>query len=193
MISAVLFGGVTWWLRKGALTQAAFMLSLVGLVTAAINFAPPDNRSATTIAGASLLVLGTLWVVLGALERITPVRTALVMGSLAALMGLQMLQFGSGEGGPGFRTWASLLGVAYGVVGIVASIYLKRGTLLGFGAAYIIIFSMTLVLERFQGQAGGPVLLLVAGIVFIIVAVVVARLAPKMRRTPTPPPAATSE
>jgi len=192
MTTAVVFGGVTWWLRKGAITQAAFMVSLLGLVTAVMNFVPPDNNLATTIGGTTLLILGTLWVVLGALGRITPVRTALVMGSLATLMGMQMLLWGSGQGDSGFRTWAALLGVGYGIAWIVASIYLKRGTLLGFGAAYIIIFSMTLVLERFRGRAGGPLLLLVAGLVFIVVAVVVARLAPTMRRTPTAPPGTTS-
>lgn len=192
MATASVCGGVTWWLRKGALTQVAFMTALIGLVTSVMNFLPPDTSMATTIGGATLLVLGTLWVISGALERIRPVRTAFVMGALSTLMGLQMLLWGSGQDGPGFRTWVALLGIAYGIAGIVASIYLKRGTLLGLGAGFIIVFSMTLVLERFQGRVGGPLLLLVAGIVIVVVAVVVAKLAPKMRRTPPVPPAATS-
>jgi len=192
MVTAALAGGVTWWLRKGSLTQAAFAVSLVGVITSLMSFLPPDSSYVGTIGGTAILALGTIWVVLGALGRITPVRTALVMGSLASLLGLQMLQFAVGTGESGFRTWAALLGIGYGIAWIVASIYLKRGTLLGFGAAYIIIFSMTLVLERFQGRASGPLMLLVAGLVFIVVAVVVAKLAPTMRRTPRPPDAATS-
>jgi len=192
MVTAALAGGVTWWLRKGSLTQAAFAASLVGIITSLMSFLPPDSSYVGTIGGTAILALGTIWVVLGALGRITPVRTALVMGSLASLMGLQMLQFAVGAGDSGFRTWAALLGIGYGISWIVASIYLKRGTLLGFGAAYIIIFSMTLVLERFQGRASGPLMLLVAGLVFIVVAVVVAKLAPTMRRTPKTPHTATS-
>ena len=193
MLTAALVGGATWRLRNGSLTQVALVASLVGVITAVMGFAPLDGTTATlTMGGIALLALGTIWVVVGALERIPPVRTALVMGSLTLLAGLQMLAWSSGEG-TGFRTWAALLGVAYGIAGIVASIYLKRGTLLGFGAGFVIIFSMTLVLERFQERASEPLMVLAAGLVFIVVAVVVAKLAPTMWRTSVPEPAATSE
>jgi len=186
-LTAALAGGVTWFLRKGALTQAAFMVALIAVVTSAQSFFVWDrNNTPVMIAGAVLLVLGTLWVVFGALERITPVRTALVMGSVSALLGLQMLlRSDQGE----LNTWAGLLGVAYGIAGIVASIYLKRGTLLGFGAAFIILFATMLVTDLFGGRVGAPVMLLVLGVLFIVIAVVVARLAPRMRRTPTGPQA----
>lgn len=184
---ATLVGGITWWLRKGSITQVAFMGGIVMVVIAALNFnaaldvlVPGATPIPEWIIAAVLVALGTVWVVLGAAERIPPVRTALVMGCLACYQGLQMMA----QGNEGLRLWAALLGIAYGVVAIIASIRLKRAILLGFGALAVMTFTVATVVERFARSGGAPIALLVTGVVFIGLAVFVAKVAPRMRRSP---------
>jgi hypothetical protein len=87
----------------------------------------------------------------------------------------------------GILSWAAVLAIVFSVGEIVASVYLKRATLLGFGAVGIVMFSLILVMETFGGSIGAPMLMLIVGVVFIIVAVVVGVLAPRIRRTPKQP------
>jgi hypothetical protein len=179
-VSATLIGGVTWLLRKGSLTQVAFMGGAVMSVIAALNFRGPDSSLPFWAFGLLLVALGTVWVALGAAERVVPVRTALATGSVVTLWGLQMMAGGD----DGFVVWAALVGIAYGVAAIAASIYLKRAILLGFGAVGVILFSTATVMEVFGDRMGAPILLLVMGVVFIAVAVVIAKVAPRIRREP---------
>jgi len=180
-LTATVAGAVTWWFRKGSITEVAFVGALASNVLAAMSFTAGDAmQNVILAAGGALLLLGTVWTVLGALERVTPVRTALVMGSGVALFGLQMLLR---TGGPQLNVWAALLGIAYGIAGIVASIYLKRGTLLGFGAVYIILFTMMLLIDRLGTTGGAPLAMLGMGVVFIVVATMSAKLAPRVRRS----------
>ena len=88
----------------------------------------------------------------------------------------------------GFILWAALVAIGFSIAAVVASIYVKRAILLGFGSVGIIMFSMVTVMEMFGGRAGAPILLLVMGIVFIAVAVVAAKVAPRIRRTPPTTP-----
>jgi hypothetical protein len=128
-----------------------------------------------------LIVLGVVWTALGALEKMRPVRTALVLGSLTLLQGLQMLAMGN-DGR--VNVAGALAGVAVGVASIAASVWSKRATLLGFGAIEIMMFTVMIVIDRFEGRMGAPLALLSAGVMFIILALVTARLAPRLRRTP---------
>jgi hypothetical protein len=180
-VTGVVTGGITWRLRPGSLTQIAFVMAVVMLVMTGMNFATMDDSggTATMAFGGLLLLLGTVWTFLGAVERITPPRTALALGGSVAFLGLQMLtRSGMGE----FHTWVGILGVAYGVAFIVGSIYLKRAIMLGFGALYVIVYTMITVMEVFGGRVAAPILLLVTGVVFVVVAVVVAGLSSRMRR-----------
>lgn len=174
-------GGITWRLRQGSLTQIAFVLAVVALVISGINFAELSEQAGMGITGFGglLVLLGTAWTGLGAAELAKPARTALSLGGAVTFMGLQMLVRGdTGE----FYLWGGLLGVAFGVAFIAGSIYLKRAITLGFGAVYVIMFSLMTVMEAFGGRVAAPVLLLVMGVVFIVVAVVVARAASHMKQ-----------
>ncbi len=178
-----LVGGIVWYLRKGSLTQIAFFSGVFGLVITGINFTGPDQIVPTWVFGALLAVIGLVWTALGAAERLLPVRTALSVGCLATFMGLQMMV----RSDSGFHVWAGVLAIAVGIGGIAASIYLKRGILLGFGAVTVIVFTLMTVMTAFEGTVGAPILLLIVGVVFIAVAVVAARAIPRIRRTPNSP------
>jgi len=77
--------------------------------------------------------------------------------------------------------WAAALGIGVSIVAIVASIPLKRGVLLGFGAVGLLMMSIQTIMSFFEGQVAAPVLMLIGGITFILLAVLVAVLLPKMR------------
>ncbi len=181
--TATLVGGVVWWIRKGALTQIAFFVGILMNVIAAINFLSTDANPRIWPVGMLLVAIGITWVALGAAGRIIPVRTALSLGCVGTIFGLQMMT----QGDEGLRLWAGLLAIGIGIIGVVASIFLKRAILLGFGAVTIVLFSLVTVIEAFGGTARAPILLLVMGVLFIAVAVVTAKVIPLIRRTPRNP------
>jgi|GEM_PF-1409373 len=188
-VTATAVGGITWWFRKGSLTQIAFASGIVMIVITAFNFLAAYEQSGVARAfpdwaiAALLVAVGTLWVVLGAREQLPPTRTALAVGCYVCLQGFQMMV----QGTDGIRLWAALLAIGYSVAAIAASIWLKRAILLGFGAIGIMMFTTVTVMEQFAGSAGAPIALLVAGVIFIGLAVMVAKVAPRIRRTPSDP------
>lgn len=175
-LAGTLFGAATWWFRKGALTQIALGVAVFVDFIAVLGFLEGEPPLVMAVV---MALVGTVWVVLGALEHLVPARTAIAVGSMLTLQGLMWMLNSSQES---FAAFAGL-GIAYGVADIAASIYFKRGTLLGFGAVMVVLFSTTLLMETFGDQASAPVLMLTLGVVLIAVAVAVARIAPRIRRS----------
>ena len=58
---------------------------------------------------------------------------------------------------------------------------MKRGVILGFGAAGVVLWSVNLVNSVFGERMQGPVLLLIIGVVFVAMAVLVGVLLPRFR------------
>ncbi|MDP2182150.1 MAG: hypothetical protein Q8K99_06240 [Actinomycetota bacterium] len=176
-VAGTLAGGITWWLRKGGITLLAFSGAVFMTTQLAFELAAPDTLD-FWIPGVVVLAVGLTWVALGATERLTPSNMALAFGSFTTISGLMMLQ-NTNQGEP--QAWAAWLGIAASVAAIAGSIPLRRGVLLGFGAAGVVMFTLQSVLSFFEGQIAAPILLLVAGVVFIGMAVLVAVLLPKVR------------
>ncbi len=176
--AAVVSGGVTWWFRKGSPTQLVLVGAIVMTVVTAMGIAEPEGVP-FWVPALALTVIGSTWVALGVAKLIMPSNTAVAAGSLVALMGLQMMQR-TEQGSP--VVWAAWLGVGLAVLAIVASVLLRRGVLLGFGAFGLVVMSMQAIMVHFQGRIAAPFLLLIMGVVFIVVAVMVAVLMPRMRR-----------
>lgn len=174
--AGTLVGGVTWWLRRGGITLLVFSGAVFMMVQTVLELTSPtlDFR----VGSLMLLAVGLTWVALGATERLTPSNVALAFGSFTTITGLMMLQ-NSNEGEP--QAWAAWVGIAVSVAAIVGSIPLKRGVLLGFGAAGVVMFTIQSVMTFFEGQIAAPILLLVAGVVLIGMAVLVAVLFPRVR------------
>lgn len=177
-LAAVVAGAITWWRRRGPAVVvvtgvACYMSVMTGLEI---------TRAAGTpywAAGAILSVIGLMWATLGVMGRLRPADTVLAAGSVLLILGVFMLQF---DGRGNSQGWASILGVALAVAAIAASIPLRRALLLGFGAAAMVIFSVTLVQHYFGGEERSAIILLVAGVMLIAMAGLVVYLLPRMKR-----------
>jgi hypothetical protein len=160
---------VLWWLLRRTLQQLAFAGSAFGAV---LVLTIPDSvfffgPSSLTLTAVVALALGAGWFVLGWRAIVEPPRTAMVVGSITALVGT--LMFAADSEGLAFLLLAAAGGVllvggnvigdrAVGGIGIVG---LLLGSALFFG---------TLV----EGRSGSLVSLLV-GVVLLVVALVLGR------------------
>jgi hypothetical protein len=106
-----------------------------------------------------------------------PPNTAFGVACVGLLMGVQQLSHGP-DGPMALGQWA---GVALALAMLAASLRLKRGIMLGIGAAGVVLFALQLVTTVFEGAIAGPIGLLVAGVLFIGLAVFVAIALPRMR------------
>ena len=182
-VGATIAGALTWWFKRGSITQIVFGSAVFALIAAANGLRP---MSPPAIAGAATFIVGLAWLGLGIAGRMKPERTAIAFGSLEVLFGLQMMMRGP-MGEP--YTWVMILAILVAIAMVVASILLKQGILLGFGAVGVVLFTFTWIMESFAGQIGAPIALLIAGVIFIAMAVVVAVFLPRMRKkTPGPGP-----
>jgi len=188
-IAGMVSGGVTWWLRKGSITQIVFIGAILMTVITGMGILMPEGEQ-MWIPALLLSAIGIAWVVLGALDRLLPSNTAIAAGSVVAIIGLQMLQR-TNQGEP--VMWGSWLALGLAAAAIVVSVIIRRGVLLGFGASALVMFSITTIMTVFEGRIAAPILILIIGVVLIVVAVAVALLMPRMRRGregAAPPPAA---
>ncbi len=174
--TAVVVGLVVWWLRKGALTLVVPGVGSFMLITSGFDMV----RTPETfwLPGALMLGVGLVWLTLGLTNVIEQGNTAISIGSVMCIMGVMMFQ-DDPSGDP--QRWFAILGLVLSFVGIGLSIWLKRGVLLGFGAAGVVIFALRTVQVYFENRVGGPIALLIAGVVFIAMAVFVALVMPRLR------------
>lgn len=170
-------GVVVYRLRSGAvplfaMAGASVMAVVSGFALVATGALP------YWLNGAAMMAVGLLWVALALPERVIPPWVALAVGCAALLLGPMMIATESAMGLPSWPLW---MGLAIAVVMIATSIVLRRGTMLGFGAAGVVLYASRVVSMLFGGRIGAPIMLLVMGVVFIGMAVLVAVVLPRMR------------
>jgi len=176
-LGAIAIGGLTWWRKRGAITELVTAAACFMAVTAGFQLIPQEQIGFWW-PGAVLMAIGVAWVVMGVLERFRPSNMAIGAGSVLTIIGITMLQ-NDPSGDP--HKWSALLGITVSVLAIIASLALKRAVLLGFGAAGMVLFSFMTVQLYFEGRIAGPIALLVTGVVFIVMAVLVAAVLPRFR------------
>jgi hypothetical protein len=99
-ILATAGAGPVWWLCRRSLQQIAVFLSLVAVVTAIAFPTPSLSGFDTTTVGVLVWLLGLAWLILGARGLVLPRRTALVVGTITALLApVYLLRTGSSIGG----------------------------------------------------------------------------------------------
>lgn len=177
---AIAAAALTWWRKPGpavVVVAGAACYMTAGSATGFLQPGPPPYW----LPGGPLLVLGVAAVVLGVLERLRPSGWVIGTGSTIAIFAAMMMTR-DGEGHP--VAWPLWFGLALAVAAIVVSIRLRRGVLLGFGAAGVVALAVTLVTTLFEGDIAGPIALLVAGVTFIGMAVLVGVLLPRFRAKP---------
>lgn len=177
-LAGVATGFVTWWFKRGAVTLVATGGACFMAVSSAMSIG--FEMVQPWVPGVVLLAVGALWLAFGLLERLTPSNWAVGIGLVLADIGMLMAQR-TPAGEP--VAWPLYLGLALSVTSIAASIWLKRGVMLGVGAAGVVLFSFAAATSLFEGQAAAPVILLITGVIFIAMAVLVAVMLPRMRRS----------
>jgi len=165
-----------WRSRTTSLQLVAVALALASFIAAVIT--EWTSHDQTVFIGASYLVVGIVWAILGEMQFIKPRTTAWAMGSLAVLsapqiMSLEMWEHTGGYLLLGCFVSAALLGVA---------LWLGRGGPLGFGAAGIVIYVPQLLYELFENTLGVPIALLVAGVLLVSMSAVVIVARPRLGR-----------
>jgi hypothetical protein len=178
--TATAAGFAIWWRRRTGM-QLTVLASLgFAAIGSTADVLSVNNPAGWWYAGAGMLIFAALlWA--GALSRfLKPESIAYAFGASALYLGLLNLMFNPDTGAD--RPIVMWIGLATSIAMIVASIPMKRGVVLGFGAAGVVLWSVNLVNSVFGERMQGPVLLLVIGVVFVAMAVLVGVLLPRFRR-----------
>jgi len=174
-VGIVVAGAITWALRPGVATQVATAL---GTFMCVLNgFGLLVSSAPFWVSGVVMLLIGIVWAAFGVLERAQPANTAIAVGCALAIFGVMQLFERDGQE----QLWATWLGMALSIAAILLSIRLKRGVMLGFGAAGVVVFAFAWTQMVYEGRLAGPVILLVTGVTFIGMAVLVAFMLPRLR------------
>lgn len=185
---ALIAGWSAWAYRRGVLTLVAAGVACFALVTSGVQLVRIGAVPFWT-QGGLLLAIGLVWIVLGLRDVLKPATAAIAVGCVLAILGTFALQ---NDPTGNRQEWSAIFGLVLALAAIGVSIRVKRGVLLGFGAAGVVIFSFMTVQMFFEGAIAGPIALLVAGVTFIAMAVLVAVVLPRWKRPAPGGPAVTA-
>ncbi len=180
---ALFVGGITtvpalaaWWLRREPLQQLGLYATVVATVVGAIDaFGEFDSDGWTVASGLALFALGTAWLALGAVERMTPAIVAMVIGGLTILFSPQIVLAGNEHAGLwlGLASTAAL--VAYGAAR-------SRVEVLLVGTAGLFQWVPQVALRYLGDRLGTTATLLVIGVLLLALAGSLNRLVPRLSR-----------
>lgn len=173
-VAVTVAGAITWALRPGLVTQLVTGLGVWMAVQNGFGLVPQEVIP-FWVTGTVMLAIGVAWALLGLFEKVRPSNTGIALGCGLAIVGVMQLMDNMGH----VQRWAPWLGMALSVLAIAASIRYKRGVMLGFGAAGVVLFAFSWTQMVYEGRLAGPVILLVTGVTFIGMAVLVAVMLPR--------------
>jgi hypothetical protein len=167
--AAILYG-----LRRTGLQQVAIFGAVAPAVGSAAAWAaeagaPPLANREGSYVGFAILALGIAWLAVGWIRVVEPERVAFVLGSSAGLVG-SLIATGDAE------IPASVIGLAFALSLLAASVVRRSNVLLGFGAAGTFLMLVSLIVRVFEDTLGVPIALLLSGAVLLVVALGTARL-----------------
>jgi hypothetical protein len=171
-VTAAIVAGGLFAFRRRPLQQIALFVALFYVVGFVFEDPVPI--------GTAMLVIGLAWFALGWRGVLEPGFTALVLGSLGALIGPMTIT--ADATGAGVLIG---LGVAAGVV--TAGVFLRETVLLAIGVLGLFWFLIRGITYFFGGTVGVPIALLAAGAVVLAVALVLARRSGTTRTGPRSP------
>jgi hypothetical protein len=163
---ATILAAVLWRLRERALQLVTVTFGIAGVSMAIL--AQVDD-TVVTWGGLLIWALGIAWMLLAYARVLTPLRAALVLGSLGALVGpLFMFE----------DNWALWLGLGTAVALIVIGIGKGITALGGMAVVALFVYIPRIVFEYVGDGLAAVVAMLLVGIVLVAVAIIVARRRP---------------
>lgn len=175
--AAAAVGAAVFRARPAALQHIACGVPLAGLCLAIGPVAP--DWMPRWLPGALLAALSLAWGAMSERGRLRPAGVGLALASVGLLVGILNAGDGPDPGLPDGTVLAALL-ASLGLIGV--SLRLRRGVLLGFGAAGVVVFGPWLLSVVFGKTIGVPIAALLTGVVLVATAVAVAYVLPKVRR-----------
>ena len=163
-----LYAGLLYRDRRTSLQQIA-LAGGVGFLCGGLS----DLAGGDDWFGLFLWVAGVGWIALTRVGVLTPRRTGLALGAVGVLSGSQAMAiefFDSPDG------WGLALGLISAVALLYLSVSFAEMVLLGFGIVGLFIFLVQVIGEYLADSLGGPLALLIAGIVLLLLALVAVRL-----------------
>ncbi len=182
-VAVLVVGGGAYLLRPKAATQVAAFLgvatTVIGLPTWLL--ADPDTRSWVT--AIALLLLGSSWLALDGLGRLSPARVGGVLAAIAVIVA-PMFPFAVAEGRSGS---ALLVGVAGSAALLVAGVRLAGWAGTALAGLGLFGYLTGAILHFFGETVGAPLALLIGAVVLLGVAFGFVRLGRSARGNRTTP------
>jgi hypothetical protein len=138
-----------------------------------------ESWAPTWFRGVLLVTASLAWGVLSIRGRLAPAGVGLGLASVGLLVGI-VTAGAVGHDEPPRLTIIAGLVASLGL--LAASLALRRGVLLGFGAAGVVVFVPWLLSSVFGETIGVPIAVLLTGVLLVAMAVMVAFVLPKMGR-----------
>jgi hypothetical protein len=176
-VVASIAGGVVFRLRRTALQHLAFGVAVAGACLAAGPLA--ESWAPSWFRGVLLVAASLAWGALSVRGRLAPANVGLAITSVGLLVGI-VTAGAVGHDEVPRATLVAGLAASIGLLG--ASLALRRGVLLGFGAAGVVVFVPWLLSSVFGETIGVPIAVLLTGVLLVAMAVMVAFVMPRMRR-----------
>lgn len=167
-VDTVSHGGLLYRYRRTSLQQIAVAGGVAFVCGGLSDLAGGDDWF-----GLLLWLAGVGWIALTRVAILTPARTGFALGAVGVLGGSQAVAvefFESPEG------WGLALGLTSAMALLYLSVSFADTVLLGFGIVGLFLFLVQIIEEYLADSLGGPLALLLAGVVLLLVALLAVRL-----------------
>jgi hypothetical protein len=191
MVSSLLgvaIGAALWWQLRRSLQEVFLFLALLAVLVSLV-FPDPSFFGIPDLTGMAMLIwaFGGVWLFLAIRRIVGPVRTGMVLGSVAAIVGPLLFTR--------TRIAGELLSLATAAGLLVLGEWLGDRAVQGLGIAGLLLVSGGIVVEHAGDSTGGAIAALVAGILLLAVALFVDGMGPRRplgasALPPAPPPLA---
>jgi hypothetical protein len=175
-------GAALWWQLRRSLQEIFLFLAILAVVVSLV-FPESSFFGVPDLTGTAVLVwaFGCVWLFLATRRIVVPVRTGLVLGSIAAIVGPLVFTR--------TRIAGELLSLVTAAGLLVLGEWLGDRAVQGLGIAGLLLISAGVVVEHVGDSTGGAIAALVAGILLLALALFASRMGPRrpLGAPPLPP------
>jgi hypothetical protein len=179
---------VLWWQLRRSLQEIFLFLAILATLVSLV-FPEPSFFGVPDLTGMAMLVwaFGCVWLFLATRRIVVPVRTGMVLGSIAAIVGPLVFTR--------TRIAGELLSLVTAAGLLVLGEWLGDRAVQGLGIAGLLLVSAGVVVEHVGDSTGGGIAALVAGILLLALALFASGMGPRRPLgapplPPAPPPLA---